>query len=188
MILARKIRKPSRSRGAVFFLFWLAAGSGPAFLAVGSACAQANAIEESGATEKRGEAPVIDDKAFDCGAFRQAIGAASGGFATLRGERKSDSETMAVYAANAPLFGACEILDKKKVGEISYSCQAGKLTLANLKATVEACLGDKAFGLASNENPNTPFLRYSPDVDGAKARVIALTTFGKTTLAIFRQR
>ncbi len=176
-----KTTKPSRLRGAVFLLFWLAAGTGVA-------CAQANTIEEGGVTEKRGEAPPVDDKAFDCGAFKQAIGAAPGGFVALRGAKKSDGETMDVYAANLPLFGSCEILDKKKVGEISYSCQAGKLTLADLKATVEGCLGDKAFGLASNENPNTPFLRYSPQVDGGKARVIAMTTFGKTTLVIFNLR
>jgi hypothetical protein len=184
--ILRKIQKPSRASGTVSLLFGLAAGFFGVF-GVRAACAQANSIEESGVTEKRAAA-AIDDKAFDCGAFRRTIGAASGGFATLRGEKKTDGETMTVYAANAPLFGSCEILDKKKVGEISYSCQAGKLTLADLKATVEACLGDKAFGLASNENPNTPFLRYSPDVDGAKARVIALTTFGKTTLAIFNLR
>ena len=85
----------------------------------------------------------------------------------------------------SPLFGACEILEKKKINEISYSCQAAKLSLADIKATVEACLGDKAFGLASNENPNTPFLRYAPQIAGGKARVIAMTTFGKNTVAIF---
>ena len=140
------------------------------FFNVRAASAQANTLEESGVTEKRGEPSPVDDKAFDCGAFKQAIGAAVGGFASLRGAKKSDSETMDVYAANAPLFGACEIRDKKKVGEISYSCQAGKLTLADLKATIEDCLGDKAFGLASNENPNTPFLRYSPQVGRRQGR------------------
>ena len=103
----------------------------------------------------------------------------------MRGARKSDDDTIAIYGVALPLFGVCEILEKKKINEISYSCQAAKLSLADIKATVEACLGDKAFGLASNENPNTPFLRYAPQIGGAKARVIALTTFGKNTLVIF---
>ncbi len=84
------------------------------------------------------------------------------------------------------LFGACEIVDKKKAGEIIYSCKADKLNLADIKATIEACLGDKAFAFAGNENPNTPFLSYSPRLGDARARVVALTTFGKSTLAIMK--
>jgi hypothetical protein len=83
------------------------------------------------------------------------------------------------------LLGVCEILDKKKLNEISYSCQADKVSLADLKATVEACLGDKAFGMASNENPNTPYLRYAPLIGSASAQVVVLATFGKKTLVIF---
>ena len=174
--------EPSRIRGTVFCVaLGIACG---AFMPV-SARAQANNIEESGVSEKRGEAPAIDDKAFDCGAFTQAIGAAGDGFKSLRGASKSDDDTKAIYGVASPLFGVCEILEKKKINEVSYSCQAGKLSLADIKATVEACLGDKAFGLASNENPNTPFLRYSPQIGGGKARVIAMTTFGKNTLVIF---
>jgi hypothetical protein len=149
-----------------------------------SARAQANNIEESGVSQKRGDAPAVDDKAFDCNAFTQAIGAAGDGFKPLRAARKSDDDAIAIYGVALPLFGVCEILEKKKINEISYSCQAGKLSLADIKATVEVCLGDKAFGLASNENPNTPYLRYSPQIAGGKARVIALTTFGKNTLVI----
>jgi len=153
-----------------------------------SALAQANEIEESGVVEKRAEAPAVDDKAFDCGSFTQAISAAAIGFTPLRGAMKSDDETIATYGVALPLFGVCEILEKKKISEISYSCQAGKLSLADIKATVEACLGDKAFGLSSNENPNTPFLRYAPQIGGGKARVIVMTTFGKNTLAIFNPK
>ena len=150
-----------------------------------SALAQTNQIEESGVVEKRAEAPAVDDKAFDCSAFTQAIGAAADGFKRLRETMKSDDDAIAIYGVALPLFGVCEILEKKKISEINYSCQAEKLSLADIKATVEACLGDKAFGLASNENPNTPYLRYAPQIGGAKARVIVMTTFGKNTLAIF---
>jgi hypothetical protein len=149
-----------------------------------SALAQANRIEES-VGEKRAEAPPVDDKAFDCGAFTQAIGAAADGFTPLRGAMKSDDGAIALYGVALPLFGVCEILEKKKISEVSYSCQAAKLSLADIKATVDACLGDKAFGLASNENPNTPYLRYAPQIGGGKARVIVMTTFGKNTLVIF---
>jgi hypothetical protein len=132
--------------------------------------------------------PPVQDQAFDCVAFKQAIAAARDGFLTLRGARKSDSDSVAVYEVNAPLIGACQIVDKKIIHETSYSCESGKMNIADAKATVEVCLGDGANGLASNENPNTPYLRYSPLVDGVKARVIALTTFGKTTLGIFTQK
>ncbi len=177
-----RLLEPSRPRGTVFLI-----SLGVAFGALTpvSAWAQANNIEESGVTEKRGEAPAVDDKAFDCGAFTQAITASGEGFKSLRGATKRDDGAMAVYGVASPLFGVCDILEKKKISEISYSCQAGKLSLADIKATVEGCLGNKAFGLASNENPNTPFLRYAPQIGGVKARVIALTTFGKNTLVIF---
>jgi hypothetical protein len=172
--------EPSRSRGAVFAL------SAAIFLGLaGAALAQANPIEESGVGPKPGEPGAVDDKAFDCAAFKQALGAAPDAFKPLRGARFQDDESFARYAVTSPLFGACEILDKKKVGEISYSCQAEKLTLADLKATVESCLGELANGLSSNENPNTPYLRYSPLVGGVRGRVMVLATFGKKTLVIF---
>jgi hypothetical protein len=166
-------------------LLWLVCGpvSGGGF-----ALAQANAIEESGIGEKRGEPAAIDDKAFDCAAFRKLIAAAGGGFAAYRGLVREQTDALVRFEATEPLFGACEIVDKKKAGEIIYSCQADKLNLADMKATVEACLGDKAFGYAENENPNTPFLRYSPQMGDAKARVLVLTTFGKKTLAIMNFR
>ncbi len=152
------------------------------------ALAQANQMEESGVGEKRPEQPDVNDKAFDCSAFKQALGAASDGFKTLRGAPIQDDETIARFSVTSPLFGACEILDKKKVGETSYSCQADKLTLADLKATVESCLGELANGLASNENPNTPYLRYSPLIGGVRGRMMVLATFGKKTLVIFKPR
>jgi hypothetical protein len=166
-------------------LLWLACGpvSGGGF-----ALAQANNIEESGIGEKRGEPAPINDKAFDCEAFRKLIVAAGGGFAAYRGPVREQTDALVRYDAGEPLFGTCEIVDKKKAGEIIYSCQAAKLDLADMKATVEACLGDKAFGYAENENPNTPFLRYSPQIGDAKARVLVLTTFGKKTLAIMNLR
>lgn len=162
-------------------LVWLCLGGGFAW-------AQANNIEEGGLVEKHGEPAVIDDKAFDCGAFRNLISAASDGFKSYRGAARSDSDALATYAVTDPLFGACEIIDKKKAGEIIYSCAAEKLTLPDMKATIEACLGDKAFGYAGNENPNTPFLRYNPQIGDAKARVLALITFGKKTLAIMNPK
>ncbi|MCW2273546.1 hypothetical protein GJ654_05105 [Rhodoblastus acidophilus] len=130
----------------------------------------------------------IDDKAFDCPAFKAVIAAAPDGFASLRGAVVRDEDSVAAYAVPAPLFGACEILDKKKISEISYSCQAEKLDLADLKATLDSCLGESAQRYASNENPNTPYLRYNVPVAGRQARVIALKTFGKITLAVFNPR
>ncbi len=172
------------------------AGVGAAFaaalswlcLAGGLAFAQANTIEESGVVEKRGEPAVIDDKAFDCAAFKVLIGAAGDGFKAYRAAARADSDAVTTFGATESLFGVCEITDKKKIGEVIYSCQAEKLALADIKATIEACLGAKAFGFAGNENPNTPFLRYSPQVGESKARVLALTTFGKNTLAIMNLR
>ncbi len=159
------------------------AGGGPV-----SAQQRQNPVEESGALE-RGPAPSpVNDKAFDCPAFKTVIAAAPDGFASLRGAASRDEETAAVYAAAQPLFGACEILDKKKVGEISYSCQASSLDLADIKATVDSCLGEAMQAYASNENPNTPYLRYNVPVAGRLARVIVLKTFGKVTLAVFNPR
>jgi hypothetical protein len=173
------------------------AGGGPVF-------AQQNSIEESGALDRRqappavegkappaddGKAPAqIDDKAFDCPAFKAVIAAAPDGFASLRGAAARDEETMSSYAVPSPLFGACEILDKKKVSEISYSCQAERLDLADLKATIDSCLGESAQHYASNENPNTPYLRYNVPVAGRLARLMVLKTFGKLTLAVFNPR
>ncbi len=149
---------------------------------------QTPGVEERGLADKAPESAPVNDQAFDCAAFKQAIGAAAGGFAALHGESRSDDETKAVYGVSAPLFGTCEILDKKKLNEISYSCQADKLSLADLKATVEACLGNQAHGMASNENPNTPYLRYNPQIGSAKAQVMVLATFGKKTLVIFNPK
>jgi hypothetical protein len=165
--------QPSRSRGTVFFAALLAGG----LLVPAAARAQANE-----------QPPPVQDQAFDCVAFKQAIAAAGDGFAALRGARKSDSDSVAISEVNAPLIGACQIVDKKKINETSFSCESGKMNIADAKATVEACLGDAAKGLASNENPNTPYLRYTVQIDGVKARVIVLNTFGKTTLAIFTQK
>lgn len=164
--------KPSRPRGTVFFAALLTGVLTPL-----AARAQAN-----------DQPPPVQDQAFDCAAFKQAIAASGDGFAILRGARKGESDSVAFYDVNAPLIGACQIVDKKVIHEISYSCESGKVNIADAKATVEACLGDKANGLASNENPNTPYLRYAPQVDGVTARVIALTTFGRTTLVIFMQK
>lgn len=169
---------PSRASGTVFAVaaLWLAATA---------AWAQAPGVEERGLADKAPGAETVNAEAFDCGAFQQAIVAAADGFAPLRGERRRDDDHIASYGVTAPLLGLCEILDKKKLNEISYSCQADKVSLADLKATVEACLGDKAFGMASNENPNTPYLRYTPRIGSASAQVVVLATFGKKTLVIF---
>jgi hypothetical protein len=162
-----------------------------AVLAISTVCspafAQANGLEEGGVVDKRGEPTPIDDKAFDCLAFKTLIGGAGGGFKAIRGALRSERDTVATYAVTESLFGSCEITEKKKIGEIIYSCEAAKLELADIKATVEACLGDQAFGYAGNENPNTPFLRYNPRIGETRARVLALTTFGKKTLAIMAQ-
>ena len=164
---------------SVAALLWLSLGGGFVF-------AQANNVEEGGLVEKRGEPAPIDDKAFDCDAFKRLIGFAGDGFMPVRATMREEREALATYGVSETLFGACEIIDKKKAGEIIYSCQADKLSLADIKATVEACLGDKAFAYAGNENPNTPFLTYSPRLGEARARVVALTTFGKSTLAIMK--
>jgi methyl coenzyme M reductase subunit C len=156
------------------------AGGGPAF-------AQQNTVEESGALDRRPAADDVNDKSFDCHAFRELIGAAQGGFSAQRGTVTRASEDIAIYAAATPLFGTCQIIDKKKVDETSFSCEVETVTLADIKATVDSCLGADAGAYAANENPNTPFLRY--DVKGAaRARVIVLKTFGKITLAIFKPK
>ncbi len=166
------LARPSRSRGTVFAFC--------AVLALGFSARAALAQ-----TDQQPDPAFVDDKAFDCDAFKQAIGMAADGFKPLRGAMKQDDAAMTRYAVAAPLFGSCQILDKKKIGEISYSCQADKLNLADFKATIDACLGEKAFPRATNENPNTPFLVYNPRINGATARVMALVTFGKKTLVIF---
>jgi hypothetical protein len=170
---------PSRASGTVF------AVAAALWLAAGPAWSQAPGVEERGLADKAPGSEAVNAEAFDCGAFQQAIAAAAEGFAPLRGERRRDDDNMASYGVTAPLLGVCEILDKKKLNEISYSCQADKVSLADLKATVEACLGDQALGMASNENPNTPYLRYNPRIGSATARIIVLATFGKKTLVIF---
>jgi hypothetical protein len=166
---------------------WLAATAALSLIA-GGASAQAPGVEERGLADKAPGTEAVNAEAFDCGAFKQAIAAAAEGFAPLRGERRRDDANIASYGVTAPLLGVCEILDKKKLNEISYSCQADKISLADLKATVEACLGDKAIGMASNENPNTPYLRYTPRIGSATARVVVLATFGKKTLVIFNPK
>jgi hypothetical protein len=169
-----------RAQVFVAALLWLGFGGGLAF-------AQAPTVEESGAAERAAQ-PEVNDKAFDCEAFRQLIGAAQQGFVAQRATATRDDETIAAYGVTSPLFGACEIIAKKKIGETSFSCQADTLNLADLKATVEACLGKGAVGYASNENPNTPFLRYDANVGAARARLMVLKTFGKLTLAIFNPK
>lgn len=171
----------SRAALALAALVLFQAGGGPVF-------AQQNQIEESGALDRHGAPSEVNDKAFDCPAFKAVIAAAPDGFANLRGAPNHDDETMASYAVTAPLLGACEILDKKKAAEISYSCQASNLDLADLKATLDSCFAASAQAYASNENPNTPYLRYNAPVAGRMARVVALKTFGKVTLAVFNPK
>ena len=130
----------------------------------------------------------VNDKAFDCPAFKEVVAAAPDGFSALRGALTREEDAISAYAVASPLFGACEIIDKKKVSEISYSCQASSLAIADLKATLNSCLGESAQHYAANENPNTPFLRYNVPVAGRQARVIALKTFGKVTLAVFNPK
>ncbi len=162
-------------------LLWLGHGGGAAF-------AQANPLEEGGFAEKGGEAVVVDDKAFDCALFRRLIAAAPDGFKPMRGAISKDANALTTYGATEILFGACEIVDKKKIGDVIYSCTADKLKIPDVKATVDACLGPDAFAFAGNENPNTQFLKYEPRLGGAKTRVIVLSTFGKQTLAIMNMR
>jgi hypothetical protein len=140
----------------------------------GAACAQ--------------QADAVNDKAFDCPAFKAVVAAAPEGFASLRGAAVRAGDSITAYAVASPLFGACEILDKPKVSEISYSCQAEKLDLADLKATLDACLGEMAQPYGANENPHTPMLRYNVPVAGKQARVVAMTTFGKVTLVVFNAK
>jgi hypothetical protein len=174
-------RLGARSGAAACALLWLAQGSGAAF-------AQANSLEEGGFGQKRGEAVVIDDKAFDCAAFRGLIAAAPDGFKAMRGPVTTDADALTIYGATENLFGACEIIDKKKIGDVIYSCAAKNMNIPDMKATIDACLGDKAFAYAGNENPSTQFLKYEPRLGDARARVIALSTFGKQTLAIMKLR
>ena len=117
---------PSRASGTVFV------AAAALWLTVGPACAQAPGVEERGLSDKAPGAETVNSEAFDCGAFKQAIAAAGEGFATLRGERRRDDDNIASYGVTAPLLGVCEILEKKKLHEISYSCQADKLSLADL--------------------------------------------------------
>ena len=153
-----------------------------------AAYAQANNIEEGGVVEKRAEPAAINDAAFDCAAFKQALDQSRVEFAALRGAPIKSGDSLATFAATQSLFGECQILLKPRVNENSYSCQSDKFKIADLKATIEACLGDKANGMAGNENPNTPYLRYNPDFGDQKGRIIVLTTFGKQTLSIFNPR
>lgn len=176
----RNFRSNFRAAGFAALL-WLGHGGGAAF-------AQANPLEEGGFGEKRGEAAAVDDKAFDCALFRRLIAAAPDGFKSMRGPITKDADAVTNYGATENLFGACEILDKKKIGDVIYSCAADKLKIPDIKATVDACLGPDAFGYADNENPSTQFLKYEPRLGGAKARVIVLSTFGKQTLAIMNMR
>jgi hypothetical protein len=168
-----------------FALLWLAHGGGAAFA---QTVAQANPLEEGGFGDKRGEAGVIDDKAFDCALFRRLVAAAPDGFKSARGAVTRDADAVTTYGATEILFGACEIVDKKKIGDVIYSCAAAKLQIADIKATVDACLGPDAFAFAGNENPSTQFLKYEPRLGGSKARVLVLSTFGKQTLAIMNMR
>ena len=162
-------------------LIWFAPASGGAF-------AQESPFDNGGFRQRRAEPVVVDDKAFDCATFRKLIAAAPDGFKSMRGPATKDADAVAAYGVTEPLFGACEIIDKKKIGDVIYSCAAKKIKIADIKATADACLGDKAFGFAGNENPSTQFLKYEPRLGDARARVIALTTFGKTTLAIMKMR
>ena len=134
------------------------------------------------------QAEAVNDTAFDCPAFKAVVAAAPEGFAALRGAVVRSRDAITAYAVASPLFGACEILDKSKVAEISYSCQAEKLDLADLKATLNTCLGDMAQPYGANENPNTPMLRYNVPMAGKQARVVAMKTFGKVTLVVFSPR
>jgi len=157
------------------------AGGGPVL-------AQGQSVDESGALDRRAPAAAVDDRAFDCPAFKAVIAAAPDGFAALRGGVAREEDALTAYAVPAPLFGSCEILDKKKIAEVSYACQAEKLELADIKATIDSCLGESAQRYAGNENPNTPFLRYNAPAAGRMARIMALKTFGKVTLAVFNPR
>ena len=150
--------------------------------------AEGQSLEESGALDRRAPAEPLNDKAFDCPAFKAVIAAAPDGFGSLRGAVVREEDAVAAYSVASPLFGACEIIDKKKVLEVSYSCQASSLDIADLKATIDSCLGESAQHYAANENPNTPYLRYNVPVAGRQARVIALKTFGKATLAVFNPK
>ncbi len=147
--------------------------------------AQTPTLEERGvAAETRAPQNAINDHAFDCAALKDVIGAAGQKFAPLRGAALSSQADMNCFAAAKNLFGDCAILDKEKVGEASYSCESNDLSIADIKATIETCLGNEAGRYAGNENPNTPFLRYEPTIAGGGARILALTTFGKKTLSV----
>lgn len=127
---------------------------------------------------------MVDDKFFDCAQFKALIDSAPKGFADERGAQLEDSDQLTRFAALRPLFGACEVTLKKKTSEVVFSCQAAKVEIPDLKATIDACLGADAGPSVNNENPKTPFLRYSPRQGGGKVKVLALTTFGKKTVAI----
>jgi len=171
------------ARRAAFFAALVSLSAAPS-----PVLAQSNSLEENGMVESRGEPAPINDKAFDCAAFRKLIAGVPDGFKAFRGPEKKSDGAVSSFGTSENLFGTCEIVDKKKIGEIIYSCQAEKLELADIKATVEACLGPDAFAYAGNENPNTPFLKYEPRLGDVKARVLVLKTFGKKTLAIMNMR
>jgi hypothetical protein len=145
-------------------------------------------IQAGGGAAFAQQADAVDDRAFDCPAFKAVIAAAPDGFGAFRGAVTRKAESITAYAVSSPLFGSCQIIDKAKVSEISYSCEAEKLGLADLKATLDSCLGETAQHYAANENPNTPMLRYNVPVAGKQARVIAMKTFAKVTLVVLNPK
>jgi hypothetical protein len=174
-MMAFDFLRPPRACAAV--IFGLCIGLG----------AQA-ALAQENSPNGGGSVPIVNDQAFDCSAFKQAIAAAGDGFKSLRGEATRNDEKFAVYRVISPLFGVCQIMDKKSIKEVSYSCQAQKLQMDDIKATIESCLGDQAFGAPLNDIPRTAFLRYNPRVGDKSARVIVLTNFSKKMMVIFRAK
>ncbi len=146
------------------------------------------ALAQENSPGEGGPVTIVNDKAFDCDVFKKAIVAADDGFRSLRGAATRNDEKFAIYRVIAPLFGVCQIIDKKKIHEVSYSCQASNLQMDDIKSTVEACLGDHAFGAPLNRIPRTAFLHYNPRVGDKSARVIILTNFSKKMLVIFRAK
>lgn len=134
------------------------------------------------------ELALVDDKFFDCAQFKTLIADAARDFSDQRGALIEEDATRARYAALRPLFGSCDITIKKASGETLFSCQAAKVEIPDLKATIDACLGKDAFASPDNDGLKTQVLRYAPRLDGATAKILVLTTFGKKTLAIIHTR
>lgn len=172
-----KLAAASRAFGAARrFAFAAALACVAAGAVVAPAWAQMSSQDEA--------SRLVDDRFFDCALFKRLIADAAHDFADQRGALIEDDDARSRFAAVQPLFGACDVTIKKKSGDALLSCQAAKVEIADLKATIDACLGAEAFAAPDNDSSNTQVLRYAPKLGEAQVKILVLSTFGKKTLAI----